>query len=42
MSRKAVALRAQPRRLSVNDVWDLLGFLAFGSSVLFILALLLQ
>lgn len=42
MTRKAIALKAPPRRLTVKDLWDLLGFVAFGFSVLFILALLLQ
>jgi hypothetical protein len=35
MSRKAIALKTQPRRLTVNDMWDVVGFLGFGFSVLF-------
>lgn len=42
MTRRAVALKGQPRRPTLDDARDVVGILAFGSSVLFILALLLQ
>ena len=42
MTSRAITLKTQPRQLTVKDVWDVLGFVAFGLSVLFILALIFR